>query len=318
MLVSQVWWIVGLTIEFDIDYAAGFEANFRELEGAPPSVEQQLGAVGLNEFRDSIVTHIVSRATFLPGTERCTSSDPFREAPYDEFFSIDPLPTFSFSAIQCFADVRVNSYILGKGPPRLTVQTGSYIYPLEELKSPAGSVEREEAPTEEEFIESLRSFWESSIVFGDLERDGVTRTGGVRGKEVVLFLGPSINHATEAWQVFETWDVKLKNDGTVVAVHPHREAWLMSYNYSSTVHGPLLEMELSALEQAVTAANEARVSEYGGRIGADPSLPLLLTDAHDLRQYYTAVGAYDHPDGTPVPPPPVYGEDSTATPEAAP
>ena len=38
------------------------------------------------------------------------------------------------------------------------------------------------------------------------------------------------------------------------------------------------------------------------------SLPLLVTDANQLRRVHTSTGAYDHPDGTPVPPPPVPGE----------
>ena len=35
---------------------------------------------------------------------------------------------------------------------------------------------------------------------------------------------------------------------------------------------------------------------------------MLLTDVHDLREYYVNVGAYDHPDGPPAQPPPVPGE----------
>ncbi len=318
MLVSRVWWLLsGLRIAFEIEAIQFIEQNFRELDGTPPGMEQQLGAFGLNDspFYD-FVTHIVARATFIPGTERCTSGNSFRPASYDEFFSVSPSPTSSFSAVQCFADVRVNSYILGEGPPRLTVQTGLYIGIPELLESLISGAEGEEAISEEEFLETMRHIMEYSIVHGDAEYhyetgsgppSSVSLTGGIRGKEVVLFLGPSINHATEAWQVMETWDVKGKYGGTPVAVHPHREAWQMSDNYSYAVH-ILLEMELPALAQAVTTANQARVAEYGGRIGADPNLPMLITDAHHLRQYYAATGAYDHPDGPPAQPPPVPGE----------
>ena len=259
MLVTQMWWLLtGLRIAFDIGEIETIEGSFRrDLTGIPPGMEQQLGAVGLNEFLYDFVTHIVARATFLPGTERCTSSAPFRRALYDEFL---PPSTSSTLAAQCFADVRVNSYILGKGPPRLTVQTGSYIAIPEFLEYLTEGVEGEEGISEEEFIERMRDVMEYSIVYGDAQYHyetgsglptSISLTGGVRGKEVVLFLGPSINHATEAWQVFETWDVKRKGDGTVVAVHPHKEAWLMSDNYSSALHGPLLEMELPALRQEV-------------------------------------------------------------------
>ncbi len=67
-------------------------------------------------------------------------------------------------------------------------------------------------------------------------------------------------------------------------------------------------MELPDFREAVLAANQARVDEYEGRIGADPSLPILLTDVHQLRQYYVNVGAYADPDGPPAQPPPVPGE----------
>ena len=64
-------------------------------------------------------------------------------------------------------------------------------------------------------------------------------------------------------------------------------------------------MELPAFAEAVTTASQARLAANGGRIGAHPDLPMLITDAHKLRQFMTDIGAYDHPDGPPAPPPPV-------------
>ena len=300
---------------FEIDYAGGIGTRFRELEGTPPSVEQQLGAVGLNDPLLDFVTHIVVRATFLPGTERCTSDGPFRPPLYDEVLFTS---ASYFGAVQCFADVRVNSYVLGEGPARLTVQTGLYIGVTEVLDSLNESIEGEEALSEEDFLEGFRSRWEYTIVHGDPQAHyatgsgsptSYTLTGGIRGKEVIVFLGPSFNHATEAWQVFETWDVQRKNDGTVVAVHPHREAWRMSDNYSSAVHGPLLEVELPRFREEVAKASQARLEAFGGRIGMDPTLPMLVFDTNDLGKFMASMGAYDHPDGPPAPPPPVPDED---------
>ena len=315
MLVSQVWWLfTGLRIAFDIGEIETIEGNFhRDLTGVPPGMEQQLGAFGLNEppFYD-FVTHIIARATFLPGTERCTSNATFRRALYDEFL---PPSTSSTWAAQCFADVRVNGYILGKGSPRLTVQTGLYIAIPEFLESMPKDIEGQQDITTEEFLEGFRNVMEYTIVHGDLEPYRETLTGGVRGKEVILFLGPSINHATEAWQVLETWDVKRKSDGTVVAVHPHREAWRMSRDYSSAVHVPLLEVELPRFKQEAAEASQARLAAYGGRIGADESLPMLVFDTNDLREFMVSAGSYEHPDGPPMPPLPVPGEDDP-TPES--
>ena len=280
-------------------------------------MEQELGAVGLNEPLLDFVTHIVVRATLLPGTERCTSDSPFRPPLYDAVYSA---AASYFGAVQCFADVRVNSYILGKGSPRLTVQTGLYIGRREQLDYLNESVEEGggEAISEDEFLHGIRNIWEPAIVHGDVQAHyatgsgpptSFTRTGGIRGKEVILFLGPSINSATEAWQVFQTWDVQRKHDGTVVAVHPHREAWKLSNNYSSAVHGPLLEIELPRFRKEVMEASQARLEAFDGRIGMDATLPMLVFDTNDLDEFMGATGAYDHPDGPPVQPPPVLDEE---------
>ena len=66
-------------------------------------------------------------------------------------------------------------------------------------------------------------------------------------------------------------------------------------------------MDLPAFTQAVTAAHQARVTQYSGRTGPDPSLPMLITDASELRQFFIDTGAYDHSDGPPAQPPPPCG-----------
>ena len=167
-------------------------------------------------------------------------------------------------------------------------------------------------------LHGFRSIWEPAIVHGDVQAHyatgsgpptSFTRTGGIRGKEVILFLGPSINPATEAWQVFQTWDVQRKHDGAVVAVHPHREAWKLSRNYSDALHGPLLEVELPRFRKEVMEASQARLEAFDGRIGMDATLPMLVLDINDLDEFMAGTGAYDHPDGPPVQPPPVPDED---------
>ena len=75
-------------------------------------------------------------------------------------------------------------------------------------------------------------------------------------------------------------------------------------------------MELPAFTSAVTAAHNARVSEYGGRIapandeGKRPGavLPMLITDANRMSNYYIATGAHSHPDGPPAKPIPACGQ----------
>ena len=66
-------------------------------------------------------------------------------------------------------------------------------------------------------------------------------------------------------------------------------------------------MEMPAFTQAVVAANQARITEYGGRTAAGEGYPMLVTDANRLSQFMTDIEAYDHPDGPPVQPQPACG-----------
>ena len=253
--------------------------------GEPPSMRDLLN------ITEGHISHIVLRGTYLPGTIRCTAGNPLRTPSY-----LSP-EVYSYSdhslSIDCYADVRVSAYIIGNGPPTLTVQRYWYTY----WEGDFANMAAEEGKTEQEYIEDLRQMLETDDYLG-----------AIAGREVVLFLGPAASVSTEAWEAMAIWDVQRQEDGTVIAVHPDRDLWRHYAPDDYLTHRSKLEMELSALTQAVTTANQARVTEYDGRIGADASLPMLLTDANQLRQYYTDVGAYDHPDGTPVPPPPVPGE----------
>ena len=116
--------------------------------------------------------------------------------------------------------------------------------------------------------------------------------GGIGGREFVMFIRPSRSLSVEVMTVRYTWEVEWREDDMVVAIHPFNES---------------LEMELPALKQAVTAAHQARVAANGGRIGADTDLPMLVSDVNQLRDYYTAVGAYDTGVPAPTQPPPPCG-----------
>ena len=245
-------------------------------------------------------THIVLRGTYLPGTVRCTSGNRNR---FPSYVGDD----WDVLIIYCFADVRVNAYFLGAGPSTLTVIVASSLYTyegdddddygLEQLESRRSAYER--ALTEGgrfEFDRPLR---------GDLPTDGpvaIGPPGGIEGREVVLFLGPSISLSVEAWRVFKTWDVERRENDRVVALHPYRR-WFNREEQSYA------EMELPTLTQAVTTAHQERVAANGGRIGEDTSLPMLVTDANQLRQFFSdpKVGGYAPGVPTPAQPPPPCG-----------
>ena len=253
------------------------------LGGEPQNLREMLEFDGT----PSAASHLVLRGTFLPGTERCTSRNPYQPPSYlsseDYDYVGDSL------AINCYADVRANAYILGSGPPTLTTRTFWYLY----WDGDFAGMAAEEDITEQEFIEELR------LRFETLEY-----AGGVGGREAVLFIGPPSSLSAEAWELRGAWDVQRRDDGTVVAIHPDRDLWQRLRPDDYQTHRSTLEMELPAFTQAVTTANQARVDDYGGRIGADNRLPMLVTDANQLRQAMTDAGAYVLGTPTPVQPPP--------------
>ena len=233
------------------------------------------------------VTHIVLRGTYLPGTVRCSAGDLLNPPSYlkDEFVN------FAGSrAIKCYIDIRANSYVLGTGPATLTVLVLRDPYWDAWLTRDWG-----EGQTGQDLLEQTMQGYE--ILIGQY----------FPGSEQVVFLGPPADLSSEAWRLQAAWDVQRREDDTVIAVHPERDLWRDLRPDDYQTHRSKLEMGLPAFTQEVTEANQARVSDYGGRIGVDPSLPMLVTDANQLRQYYSTVGAYAPGGPTPVQPPPPCG-----------
>ena len=247
--------------------------------------------LGGGEGRSDVhVAHLVLRGTFLPGTARCTYNGlPFRPPPY---LARSGLASFSNSVlVNCYADVRVNAYVLGSGPPILTVMPEKQNYRFD---------------NEQEYADRLRSTLETMMIEGGTLGYTIrVPEGGLEGREMILFIGPTVDVSTEAWRVYIAWDVQRREDGTAIAVHPFRNDWRVDYDFY-TFHSQL-EMELPAFAQAVTTANHERIAEYGGRIAADEGYPMLVMDANQLTQFMTDIGANDHPGGPPVQPPPPCG-----------
>ena len=232
----------------------------------------------------SRVPHLVVRGTYLPGTVRCTAGSVFRQSPYlPDVVDYD----VDHRSIKCYIDVRANAYVLGSGSSALSIlvlgstyRDNRYITFLKKNQ------------TEQDLIEEEMHRLEGLINYLHL------------GREHMLFIGPDSDLSSEAWLLMEYWDVQRREDGIAIAVHRERNEWRRYQPHNYLTHRSVLEMELPAFTQAVTMAHQDRITEYGGRIGADPSLPMLVTDTSQLRQYFISVGAYDHPDGPPAQPPP--------------
>ena len=230
---------------------------------APTSVREMLD----DSPPPAWVTHFVLRGTYIPGTGRCTAGDPFRPPAYlqSEFEDMSDTSTeWSDWSIKCYMDVRANAYIVGSGPPSFTALLLRWFE--------SGDTRTEE---EKERMETLRNQFEYPL------------NAAFSGREHVMFFGPPVDLSSETWRLLGYWDVKRQADGTVIVEHPEIELWASQRPEDAQTHRSELVMELPALTKAVTTAHQERVTENGGRIGADASLPALVTDVHRLRDYYT-------------------------------
>ena len=240
-----------------------------------PSVEDiMLGKVywGPKVF-PSLIKHIVIRGTVQVGTTRC----------HDYYLKLGNYHTDAarlnegLIRVHCFSDVRVNEYLVGVGPPVLTVGFNVYVTTFSDRE---GYWDREE---------TIAFYGGEDVWIANLFGDPAGRTAqAYEGKEMVLFLGLPFAITLEAFVVntgFSVWFVQRDEDGTIRAVSSH----------IPDIGDPDVradaELLLTELEQKIAAAAANRNALTGGRIGVDASLPLLVSDANDLRSHYTEIGA---------------------------
>lgn len=122
------------------------------------------------------------------------------------------------------------------------------------------------------------------------------------GGEYILFLRPRSNASIEAW--YHRYRLNVTQIGNVITVEsPEKDYFLPTPE--NLVH---LEFDLDELEARVVALAQARSLRYAGRIGEEQRLPMLVTDANKLRDFYEATGSvYDDPAQAPVLPPALPG-----------
>lgn len=129
------------------------------------------------------------------------------------------------------------------------------------------------------------------------------------GKEMVLFLSIPLTLGVEAWGTLggsDRWFAQQTDDGIRVAA---QEIWLARNEEMRSK----LDLPLDEMVEKIKRASRGRIRLTGGRVGIDTSLPMLVTDAYKLRNFYTTVGAvYEGEDAT-VLPPPVPGADDPGT-----
>ena len=227
------------------------------------------------------MSHMVIRGTFVPDTVRCMVK-------YTESIPSSDGSTFQRSRIVCFSDIRVNEYIVGAGPDDLTVM-------LQDL----GFTPRlDELPGWVDWTERMYVEGGSGPRFGQRVSDG-----GIEGREVVMFAGPSPTAYIQAMRVYRFWNVEHHGEASVRIVHPNRD----EYSGLPVADRPKLEWTLAEFTSAATTAHETRVAKYGGRIAAGVNQPMIVTDVANLSTYYEGGGLHDDPDVSVTMPPPPCG-----------
>lgn len=231
-----------------------------------------------------IQVHIVVRGTVKRGTTRC---DMYRAKVPDymvkEFKVTRIVDQYivDYYHYSCFANINVKEYIVGGGPPTLTI--------LIDLVA-----------LDESDLDSERKISDVLEYYGNPE----TTATAYEGREIIFFLGPAPSIEVEAWAGIgggSMWFLQQTEDGIRAIAENYTRA--ITDEQRQKLDLPLDEM-IEDIKQA--ALNRAAIT--GGRIGTDPNLPMYITDANKLRDYYISVGAvYDDSDRATRLPPPVPG-----------
>ena len=238
-----------------------------------------------------IAIHLVVRGEAKIGTTRCESYPRRLDSFWYNMVSDTNLIDFMENSgldHHCYMEIGVKEYILGSGPPLLTVSMH---------REPIGwwALDFDDWP------DAQKDKWITELL--DDPQSRVAKA--YEGKELVLFLGTSTTIAVESFEVGPRaglWFVQ--KDGDEIRAVAQDIEYARTEEQRSRLDLPLKDL----IEQVKRAAIE-RTTLTDGRIGLASYLPLLVTDANHLRDYYVSVGAvYDDSDDATVLPPPVPGE----------
>ena len=284
-----------------------------DFQAYPPELPPRSIGDYLAGSSEAKVAHMVLRGTFLPGTVRCDAGYTYNEPAYlrTEAGELAFSWTFENSTIlHCFADARVSEYIVGSGPATLTLEL------THDLTLPSGGGQAA--------LDAFEGLWERVLIEGGhnvplsaLQANpllsGISANlfywgGPFAGVEGILFVGPLSNKNVEAWKLTDWWNVERKDNDTVVAVHPERQRRTAE---DVEARRSTLEIPLATFKQSALAAHTARSTANGGRTRSGSGYPMLVTDANNLRQFFTEIGAYDDPANPPQHPPAAYECDDT-------
>ena len=227
------------------------------------------------------IPHIVVRGTVQTGSTRC---DRYPDVVVN-YIEMQVVPEgFYF----CFVDIAVKEYIVGEGPSVLSV--------IMERRNVWDLVDS-----------SGNLFSWASHYFDQLKSETVSV---YEGKEMILFLSIPLSIAVEGLGTqggVDRWFVQQTDDGIRAVA---QNIWLARNDEMRSK----LDLPLDEMIEDIKEASVERLAITGGRMGTDPALPMLVTDANELREFYATVGAVYEGDNATVLPPPVPGEDDPPPP----
>ena len=282
------------------------------LQGSRPNVYNRVLGV---DIPGVLVPHIAIRGTGQAGTTRCEA---YRVKVADYVNFSNPGRLANRGSYYCFVDVAVGEYLIGTGPPTLTVAVHrEHIRPFDPDEWP-------------EFRER----------FVYVYSDPRARTAAAyEGREMVMLLRPTSTIHVEAWTsrgLFTLWFVQRRGSQLRAVAYD-------TYLAGSDEERTMLNVALSDLVSEIRSAGEdrtVRIAEsdttardgagsdstesttsdgasvtvttpFGtvrppGGFGARAPVPVLVTDANYLRNLYIEIGAtYEGDNPTTVLPPPV-------------
>ncbi len=245
------------------------------------------------------VTHIVTRGVVLPESTRCEVYQLSRFSFSDATGGVDAASYWYL----CFAEIAVKEYIVGTGPPILTVEL--HFSSLYKQAKDDGTIQ----------------WWQLlNGAMGQVPepQNPQTEVAGVyEGKELVLFLGTPITNKVETWSLLQGrlsfWFLQKHGD-EVRAISAY-------YNEPNTTDLSKLDIPLTELVAEIKKADAERDRITGGRLIVTPDSdaaaaasdsntpqPMIVTDANKLKDLYVASGVvYEGDNKTVLPPPPPEG-----------
>ena len=255
-----------------------------------PEVMPTISEMVLQELYPGVAPHMVVRATGIPGTSRCDGLYPVLSADFEP--KDDSLK--HLFRYYCFTDFRINEYIIGEGPPTLTMNmtTGRVNLDPEDWKT-----------VDEQWVKE------------EFDLPDPDSTAKYEGREYIMMIGVAINLAVETWipqgYYYSMWQI-TREDGELRAISPAINRLARTPEQRQALNRPLDEVLREIIE-----AVETRTTVNEGRIGPDPNLPNIITDANNLQDYYKAVGqVYEGENATVLPPPAPGDEDPEQDPTA--